>query len=700
MSGRVLILWLVIGVVSYPSAFLFAGECTNNGHFYESNHYIVTKVHVEAPLIIASTLKKFRDGNGLSIHAHSNQTAGGQKGVFDYIEFLESASQIGSALGNGYKVSFAYVIPLLRDCDENAKTLQVVYRVYHVGYPGVPSVGALTLAPAFIRIGNSDLSTLFSVQPSIGYDAARHFFGGGQAEFRRKSNGLFNVLSVSGYGSSSSLLLQANVSGSKDWATGAISHFEWGLNYVSNDIPTGLYSVSEKQLAIRFSGIARPVDSSSWTIHFGASVAGGNQQSAGPIVPAPVGVASSPVGALKLYVGSAWNNGPASLTTSYGIQLGNSQPAVGLDFIKQIANVAGSMRFLPVDHHPLMVDGEFRAGWITSYGTIPLAERFFGGNISTPFIPGDSWVVQGNPLIRSFPANNLVFANGPWGGTKFISVNTNISYAVWGRPLVPTNVASEFEPGLQGEMKTFKQVLTDTYVADSQSFKDLETAIAGNSGALAELQQHLNKIKTQVGISSDAASAVDTSLDDLNSVNSQIQVLGKRDASVDPLIPVIQLVVGGVGGWKGYVSDLADDLATLQQALTSPSQDEDRRFIASSEQELRKLRSNAFTQYQTLDTALASAKAESSLKFPAHVLSELLHSINLYSISPTLLFDIARLGPQMSGGDLGTQYGLGPAIRFGLVNVDFTLGYSFNIKQGPGLPRGATVVGLTFENIF
>jgi len=42
----------------------------------------------------------------------------------------------------------------------------------------------------------------------------------------------------------------------------------------------------------------------------------------------------------------------------------------------------------------------------------------------------------------------------------------------------------------------------------------------------------------------------------------------------------------------------------------------------------------------------------------------------------------------------------GPAIRFSIINVDFTLGYCFNVQQGPGVPRGAAVLGLTFGQLF
>jgi hypothetical protein len=698
-SGRLHLFFLVISPgLLWPSAPMFAGECSRHGEFYEANDYVVTKIAVYAALDIAHQVRGVAGGNELTIHARSSQP-GGSDGRFNYDAFLESAAEIGNRLGIGYTVSLAFVVPRLVNCDESAKTLEVQYRVYHLGYPGVLNGTASSLRPPPIRISNNDLSQILLLQPAVGYDAARHFFGGGQMALHRKMTGAIEDFSVVGYGSSSSLQLQAQLSGRKEWSAGPLSHLDWGLAYVSNDLPAGSYAISEKQLSARLAGIGRTGSNPGLNFHFGGDFEGGNQRSIGPSVQSSIGVLRSPVGSLKLYLGSSWSHNATSLSASYGIQLGSAQSAAEVDFMKQVVNASASTRFLPTAHHPLALDSNFYAGWLTSYGAIPLAERFFGGNIPTPFIPGDAWVIQSNPILRSFPARDFTLSKGPWGGTSFFSVNTNVSYAVWGKPLVPEQVATKVKPLLQQQMKTFKAITADSYVADGQAYKALETAVSSHSASMAELRKRLQAIQSKPGTPADLSSAVGDALDDLDNVDAEMMVLGKRDVSVDALSPIFHLVVGE-GTFKGYFSDLADDLSDVSNELNAVGRDDDRDYVAGVMKGLRELRESASVQFKAIDRSSAETKAEDSLKFPNHVLSELLNDLNLYSISPTLLLDAAHLGPQPSTGGTGTRYGVGPAIRFGSINVDFTVGYSFNVQERAGEPRGAAVLGLTFENLF
>ena len=680
-----------------PSTTMFAQVCSHEGKFYEENGYVVTKINIEAALDIANDLKRFAGGNGLTIQARSSQPGGSSS--FDYDSFLRSASEIGTSLSSGYKLSLAYVVPMLNRCNDTAKSLEVTYRVYHFGISSVASGMDYSLWSPPVKISNKDLSQILLVQPGIGYDSARHVFAGGQMVLHRELKGAIDNFSVVGYGSSSSLQLQANVSGTREWSKGLLRHLDWGLTYVDNDLPTGLYAINQKQLSARFAGISETDDRTGLKLQFGAAVEGGNQQSTGPAVPPSIGVLSSPDSSLKVYLGSSWSHDATSISASYGIQFGSAQSATELDFIKQILNASVSTRFLLMDHHPLAVDGNVRMGLLTSYGATPLSERFFGGNVPNPFVPGDAWVIQSNPMLRSFPAHNLTFSEGPWGGTSFFSINTDISYVVWGRPLVPKQIEAQVVPLLQSQMKTFKSVTADSYVADGQAYQALESVVSSHESSFAELRKRLQAIRNEPGASSDLSSATGDALGDLENIDKQMTSLGKRDASADALSPIFNLVVGE-GPWKGYLSDLNDDISEVLSELNQLNQDDNRRFLLAEANELRQLRESALAQFRAIDRTAAEAKAEDSLKFPNHVLSELVNVVNLYSISPTLLLDAARLGPQPSTGGMGTRYGVGPAIRCGLINVDLTVGYSFNVQERAGEPRGAAVLALTFENLF
>ena len=132
-----------------------------------------------------------------------------------------------------------------------------------------------------------------------------------------KIKGPVDSLSVVGYGSSSSLQLHAQVSGLKEWSTGPLSHLDWGVAFTDTDLPTGSYDITEKELSVRFAGTGRVSANSGLTLHFGASLLGGNQQSVGPPVQPSIGVTSSQVGSLKLYLGSSWSHNSTSFSGSY-----------------------------------------------------------------------------------------------------------------------------------------------------------------------------------------------------------------------------------------------------------------------------------------------------------------------------------------------------------------------------------------------
>ena len=63
---------------------------------------------------------------------------------------------------------------------------------------------------------------------------------------------------------------------------------------------------------------------------------------------------------------------------------------------------------------------------------------------------------------------------------------------------------------------------------------------------------------------------------------------------------------------------------------------------------------------------------------PGHrAIDVFLHELNIYSVSPVAMFDVARVWPVTEG----VRYGVGPGLRLSLVNANFTLGYGFNPQR-------------------
>ncbi len=695
--GRLLsCLTVVIGLMC-PSAPLFANVCSRPGQFYEIYGYVVTKITVQSPLDTSHLVQRYADGDGLSLKVRGS-TPSSSGGDFVNAAFLESASSIAASLNAADRVGLSVVIPIKDKCDEIAKSIEVVYRVYHVGMP-VQALGSTEYLQAPpVRITNRNGAWLLSTQPAIGYDASRHLFAGGDVELHSSKKAPIDDFYVAGYGSSSSMQLQAHFSGSQTWRRAPISLLQWGVTYVDEDLPTGAYAVSQRQLSARLAAVSQPNDRLGLVFHFGGAVEGGNQKSSGLPIPTSVGVLRSPLGSLKLYVGSSWTRHATSLTGSYGLQLGTAHSGAELDFMKHIVNGSVSTRLLPISHHPLSLDADFRAGWLISQGRIPISARFFGGDISTPFIAGDPWGIQSNPILRSFPGLTFAPSQGLYGGTSFASVSTNISYPVWVKPLVSDEIGQEVTPALVGQLNTGEALLADSYVADGAAYKAIESLLLTHQPSMRDLRGRLNEIKKESAASRVLLGAISDTFDDLDNADGYLGELNKR-TSPDAMQPVRSLLVGEAH-LNSCLSALAGDVDAVELAMSGAVQSADRRYIHGVAMEFRDLQATALAQLNAINRSAEDAKAKKSLEYPRHILRELTDSINLSSISPTLLFDVARLGPRPSTGRSDLRYGAGPAIRFGLINLDFTVGYSFNVRRRQGESPGAAVFALKFENLF
>lgn len=73
-----------------------------------------------------------------------------------------------------------------------------------------------------------------------------------------------------------------------------------------------------------------------------------------------------------------------------------------------------------------------------------------------------------------------------------------------------------------------------------------------------------------------------------------------------------------------------------------------------------------------------------------------LHQLNVYSVSPVAIFDVARVWPVNEG----VRYGLGPGLRFSLVNANFTLTYGFNPQRSDLESMGTLFFKLDVTSLF
>lgn len=359
------------------------------------------------------------------------------------------------ALDSGVRLRLAVVVPDVANCDAAAKTVEVVYRVYTTDT-------AYFLAQIFeTRLDRSERKLAVGPgaqtegkilpRPFLGYNHTRGVFGGTRASFA-SSGGVFDRIDASVGGSGSSNEAALSFSGEREFAAGLLSHAEWGLGYRRSSVPAGSADLNGATLWGRFIGASRALGSAGVILRFGSGLEGGYRQSdvAGRQLTPDV-VARASYGAWKNYLGATLNRGRQALAVSYGLQAGKVPDSFQIGYLKSVVDAAYRGRFLPWEHLPFRVEADLGAGWIHRLsGPVPLAEQFFGGNVSHNFMEGDSWRLRSAPFIRSIPENRLGegAAGGPIGGTRFLSANVTLAQTVWRYPAIPPEV--RFDPDFYG----------------------------------------------------------------------------------------------------------------------------------------------------------------------------------------------------------------------------------------------------------
>ncbi len=252
----------------------------------------------------------------------------------------------------------------------------------------------------------------------------------------------------------------------------------------------------------------RPLNDRRLFFRFGVSAEAGNRQTDLPQTGLPASVvARSGYGSLKMYAGATLGSRRNEWKASYGLELGNSGRGVRVDFVKQIFDTAYTGRFLPSPHMPMQFDARFSAGTISAVGggSMPAAERFFGGNVERDFIEGDSWRISSDPFIRSFLQGRLnrTESGVPIGGNDFIAFNLTASQTIWSTPLLPQQVArdADMKAALGAQLLNTRKFLREAPIHQSGQMKALIEKIGKLSPPSAgkEGQGPVDILKTTLG---------------------------------------------------------------------------------------------------------------------------------------------------------------------------------------------------------
>jgi hypothetical protein len=585
------------------------------------------------------------------------------------------------------------------------RSLDVVYRVYSTQIMPVlsslPEVRTTERrfpqeAAGMTRVDVPSRSPIH-LTPLAGYDSTNELSGGARLEItpKRLWKLPFNSLVLQARGSSEIGTVSAALTGAND-SEGWLAHSEWQLHYNYYSFPTGQGNIRGGDFSGQFTGVTKALAQGNLTLRFGGLLEGGNRQSAvRNLRLAENTVPSSAFGALRLYVGLASRLRHNIFSASYGLELGSVGPAARVDWRKHIGDIRHELWYPLGDHRILDLESRFTLGAIQVPGRIPLPKRFFGGNNEEFFLPGDSWQIRANPVIRAIPGSRLYRTNGGDGGDKFFSYNLTAAYSLWRKPLMPSEIVKDAD-----------------FNAELQNAIDVVTGNLQNYHATRD--PHHGKLVVQF------LPIVQTALDDLKQAvqNAQQARPGQFETQFEDCLKAINTAARRARS-AAQASDVGQQYGSVR-ALLSPSVEVDENrlakvincvrelnstirvdpAIATTNTNLDKIRGNMEAEFAQIDQSLAENKAKAEMAFTRRTLSTLFNEVNLYSVSPVLVFDVARLGSGRGGFD-GLRYGPGAGLRFELASAaHFTAGYAWNIRPKPGEGSGTLFFSLGVRDLF
>jgi hypothetical protein len=695
-----------------PAQSTTSHKCTESPKYYESNNYQVHDVNIDSPLgwlfgSVEEKLKAILSDPSMPI----KKGAAFRKADEDegFIKVKESFPEL--IVSPIDRIAVRVSKPTLQNCDTQTKTLDVVYRVYTIGFSYYLSRAFETgqkeeVKRSVVDTHATELLANYFPQPIVGYNHARNLYGGTKLSIKQP-HGLLEKISLEVLESSKSSEEKVAGTGERDFKTGFLRHLEYQFRYLHSDIPGTSARLKGGSGLGQMIAATRTFGSKELVLRFGTSVEGGNQQTnLTQLQVLPGDLAQSPYGAVKAFAGGTMRVGKHAFKVSYGLQLGSARKGAQLDYVKQVFDTAANLRFLITDHRPITIDLQFTGGSIQKRGPLPAAERFFGGNIERNFIAGDTWIIRSDPLIRSFPQNSFAQTTGAGavGGDGFFSTNITAAITIWGKPLVPREILddAEFNHLIEFEFGTAETALKIEYVSSTPEFRKVAEMVNPISEKLAEIRTFLTNLeKAKLGTEIDGQ--IQLCGADIDDINETITKIKGDLVDGSPKSADVRLLVVGFPDKKppigAAVSELIDDLADLKDLAGIPDPLAIEKLIQELETRRAAMAKGFVDVNQSPAAERAAQQAHQVMIYPRRVFNELSREANLVAISPLLILDAARLRQRnMIPGNV--RYAMGGGLRLSIVSLDLTAGYAWNPTRKPWESRGALLFSMEVSNLF
>ncbi|HTG16097.1 MAG TPA: hypothetical protein VK747_12675 [Blastocatellia bacterium] len=699
-----LALWLNAGQVCFgqtgeDAKKIVLNKSCGGAHDFEKEGYVVGRTRVEDPFDFlpwvrikerhaADQIKALLDGKPFVYDTAISQALG----IIEKENFLPDTSDL--------RYSFRVEVVSVENCADHK--LDLVYGVYSTQIlpvqSGTPEARITERQAPQTAAGMSNVNAPsarpFHLMPSAGFDSEDEMSGGGRVEITRKRmlKMPFDSMVFEGSGSSRMRSVAVAMSGSTD-SLGWLAHVDWRLNYANYSLPTGAGNISGGHLSAQVSGMSQAFANGNFTARFGGLLEAGNRQSA--ITDEKLTsdtIDSAGFGALKLYAGLDSRLSHNVFSVSYGLELGTVKPAGRVDWRKHIGDIKYDFWYPLGEHRMLDLESRFTVGGIQVPGKIPLPMRFFGGNNEEFFIPGESWQIRANPVIRAIPGSRLFRTADGAGADRFFSYNLTAAYTLWREPLVPTELTKDpsFISTLEGSIESIISPQQVYHATKDAHYRKLVAQL------LPKVSGALNDLKAAVQKAQNARPGEFTT--EFRACTGAINTALRRATSAVQAKDAVQQY----GSVAALLPEDEDALARvtnrcvteLNAALGGEA------AIAAAGNSIDRIRTDMEAEFQQIDQAAAARAAKADLAFPIRALNTLLNEVNIYSLGPVFVFDVAKIDSKTTGFG-GVRYGPGVGLRLELVSmVNFTAGYAWNIRQGPGEGSGNVFFSLGLRDLF
>lgn len=574
---------------------------------------------------------------------------------------------------------------------------------------------------------------VISPQPYAGFTGTRNYMGAG-ATIDLKNEFVENF-TVEGGGSPSNAMGAASVGGSSDFDLQGLRSLKWSVGYDYSNLPAADTSdIKRGTVYAQFAAMSRTFGGAEenafrnlgqkkgLVIRYGGAVEGGNRQSdVSPNVAPPTVVPDAGYGALKAYLGGSWNIARHRFKASYGFQVGDTRGASGItrrriDYFKHILDAGYKTQFLPWRNRPVALETQLTGGKIVRHGAVPLAERFFEGNVEQNFIADDDWVIRAAPFIRSIPRRlSQAGTSNPFGGESFVSMNITVAATAWAKPAIDREI-QEVTPEAYQLLKNHpkaqpvRDALASAFASDTEGY--VERIAKAEFGELRREVTALGRELTAVSkqdIDEETETAIDECISVIRETLSVISSADKKialdsndelvvkgtDASID-----LRELVEGFSNQPPYIPEvirtLNDVLARNEPLLDTarPQLEGHKRALGSLFTSMKK----RYDDYQKEDFPVAMELGKKFLDSTQGDIGQLGRELNKFAIGPIFMFDASRV--RSGGANDNFRYGIGTGAQVSFFGLEFRGGYSFNPDRRPGEARGALVFRFGVSDLF